>query len=76
MVASALWGALRPADRIPPYRLHVCCAARRHRPARADLAEVLPDVLADAAGADGVVVDLRSPGYQATGMPPGSAIER
>ena len=33
--------------------------------------EVLPDVLADAAGNDGVVVDLRSPSYQGAGMPAG-----
>ena len=30
---------------------------------------VLPAVLAEAAGAAGVVVDLRSPSYQAMGMP-------
>ena len=71
VVASALWGALRPADRIPPYRLHICArliGADRLEPT---WREVLPDVLADAAGADGVVVDLRSPSYQAAGMPAG-----
>ena len=30
---------------------------------------VLPEVLARASGRDGVVVDLRSPSYQAMGMP-------
>ena len=34
---------------------------------------VLPDVLAEAAGRHGVVVDLRSPSYQAVGMPDGLA---
>lgn len=69
VVASALWGALRPIDRIPPYRLHICAhliGIDRLEPTWRD---VLPHVLADAAGTDGVVVDLRSPVYQAAGMP-------
>jgi hypothetical protein len=71
VVVSALWGALRPIDRIPRYRLI----------AHADLAgigrpdhtwrEVLPDVLAAAAGEGGPIVDLRSRPYQAMGMPAG-----
>jgi cytoplasmic iron level regulating protein YaaA (DUF328/UPF0246 family) len=73
VVVSALWGALRPVDRIPPYRLHVCArlvGLDRLEPAwRA----VLPDVFAEAAGSDGVIVDLRSPTYQAVGMPAGLA---
>jgi cytoplasmic iron level regulating protein YaaA (DUF328/UPF0246 family) len=32
---------------------------------------VLPDLLAGAAGSDGLVLDLRSPVYQAIGMPAG-----
>ena len=71
MVASALWGALRPADRIPPYRLHVCGRLIGIDRLKSTWREVLPDVLGEAAGADGVVVDLRSPNYQATGMPTG-----
>jgi cytoplasmic iron level regulating protein YaaA (DUF328/UPF0246 family) len=71
VVTSALWGALRPADRIPSYRLHVCArlvGMDRLEPA---WRTVLPDVLAEAAGSHGVVLDLRSPGYQAAGMPTG-----
>ena len=71
VVTSALWGALRPSDRIPPYRLYL----------HADLIglgrpdwtwrEVLPEVLAEAAGPRGVVVDVRSPPSRAAGMPEG-----
>jgi hypothetical protein len=70
VVASALWGTLRPADR-PPYRLHLCARLIGMDRLDATWREVLTDVLADAAGADGVVVDLRSPVYQAAGMPAG-----
>lgn len=71
VVVSGLWGALRPTDRIPPYRLNICAHLvgmpaleplwRRH----------LPGTLAAAAGARGVVVDCRSGSYQAAGMPAG-----
>ena len=71
VVASALWGALRPADRIPPYRLHLCARLIGVGRLEATWREVLPEVLADAAGADGVVVDLRSPVYEAAGEPAG-----
>jgi cytoplasmic iron level regulating protein YaaA (DUF328/UPF0246 family) len=71
VVASALWGTLRPADRIPPYRLHVCARLIGIDRLKSTWREVLPDVLAEVAGADGVVVDLRSPNYQAAGMPTG-----
>ena len=71
VVASALWGVVRPADRIPSYRLHICA-----RPVGLDRLEptwraVLPGVLAEAAGEDGVVIDLRSPSYQSAGLPAG-----
>lgn len=71
LVVSALWGALRPADRIPPYRLHVCASLIGVDRLEPTWREVLPDVLAGAAGDAGVVVDLRSPTYQAAGMPTG-----
>jgi cytoplasmic iron level regulating protein YaaA (DUF328/UPF0246 family) len=71
VVVSALWGALRPADRIPPYRLLVWARLIGIDRLEAIWREVLPEVLAEAAGNAGVVVDLRSPPYRAIGMPAG-----
>jgi cytoplasmic iron level regulating protein YaaA (DUF328/UPF0246 family) len=71
VVASALWGALRPVDRIPPYRLHLNASLIGIDRLDATWREVLPDVLAQAASDAGVVVDLRSPVYQAAGIPTG-----
>ncbi len=71
VIASSLWGLLRPADRIPAYRLHVCArlvGMDRLEPA---WRTVLPAVLNEAAGPQGVVLDLRSPAYQAIGKPTG-----
>jgi len=73
VVTSALWGALRPSDRIPPYRLHICghlVGMDRLEPA---WREVLPAALGAAAGDHGLVVDLRSPAYLAAGVPDGLA---
>jgi cytoplasmic iron level regulating protein YaaA (DUF328/UPF0246 family) len=71
VVASALWGALRPNDRIPSYRLHVCSRLVGMDRLEPTWRTVLPDALAGAAGGDGIVIDLRSPSYQAIGMPKG-----
>jgi hypothetical protein len=76
VIVSALWGALRPADRIPPYRLHVCAhliGMDRLEPAWRTL---LPHTLADAATGRGPILDLRSPAYQAVGRPAGLDDER
>jgi cytoplasmic iron level regulating protein YaaA (DUF328/UPF0246 family) len=71
VVASALWGALRPSDRIPSYRCHVCARLVGMDRLEPTWRAVLCDALADAAGPHGVVLDLRSPSYQAIGMPTG-----
>lgn len=71
VVVSGLWGAVRPADRIPPYRLNIC-SRLVGTPALEPLwREQLPQTLAAAAGRAGLVVDCRSTSYQAAGMPAG-----
>ena len=65
LIASALWGVVAPADRIPAYRLSI--SARLPRIAglatywRPALEKALPD--------EGLVVDLRSGGYAAAWTP-------
>jgi cytoplasmic iron level regulating protein YaaA (DUF328/UPF0246 family) len=71
VVASALWGLLRLSDRIPSYRLHVCARLVGMDRLEPTWRTVLPEVLATAAGPDGLVLDLRSPVYRAIGMPVG-----
>ena len=72
-IASALWGLVRPQDRIPSYRLSAgttlpglgTLASAWKAPVSAELAEV-----------DGLIVDLRSGGYVALGPIPPSAAAR
>jgi cytoplasmic iron level regulating protein YaaA (DUF328/UPF0246 family) len=71
VIASSLWGVLRPSDRIPSYRLHICSRLVSMDRLEPTWRTVLPDILADAAGPAGLVIDLRSPPYQAIGMPTG-----
>ena len=73
IVTSALWGAVRSDDRIPAYRLHVCSRLAGMDRLEPTWRTVLPAVLAGAAGARGVILDLRSPTYQAVGKPSGLA---
>ena len=69
VIASALWGVLRPADRIPPYRLHICSRLVGMDRLEPTWRAVLGNLLADAAGSEGIVLDVRSPSYRAMGVP-------
>jgi uncharacterized protein len=71
VVTSSLWGVLRPADRIPPYRLHLCAHLAGMDRLEPFWRTVVGDLLAGAAGPDGIVVDLRSPSYRSMGTPSG-----
>ncbi len=69
VIVLALWGALRPADRIPPYRLHVCARLVGMDRLEPGWRPLLEPVLTDAAGERGPILDLRSPSYRAVGRP-------
>lgn len=73
VIASALWGLLRPSDRIPAYRLHICSNLPGIERIDATWRALVSDTLTQAAGERGVILDLRSPMYQATGKPHGLA---
>jgi len=71
MITSALWGALRPSDRIPAYRLRVWSNLVGMDRLEPMWRTILPGLFARIAGPDGVVFDLRPPSFQALGMPTG-----
>ncbi|WP_405058663.1 peroxide stress protein YaaA [Kribbella sp. NBC_01505] len=66
LVVSAAWGALRPADRVPPYRLSMGTTLPGHGPLAGVWREPLAAALAEA---DGVIVDCRSSTYVAAWRP-------
>ena len=71
VIVSALWGAVRPNDRIPAYRLNICAHLVGLGRLEPLWRAALGTVLAEAAGPRGLVVDCRSSSYQAVGMPAG-----
>ena len=75
VVISALWGAVRLRDRIPPYRLNMCGRLPRLGHLPQVWQEPLTDVLPGAARG-GVVVDCRSSGYATAWRPTGATAER
>ena len=75
VVVSALFGALRPGDRVPSYRLSMAVDLPGIGPLAQAWREPLGTVLPAAAGR-GVVVDLRSSTYVAAWKPAGALAER
>lgn len=69
VVVSALWGALRPGDRVPPYRLSMDTDLPGLGPLAAFWRPRLGPALTAAAGR-GLIVDCRSSTYQAPWQPP------
>lgn len=75
VVISALYGALRPTDRIPPYRLSMGVNLGEIGPLAAVWRTPLAAVLPIAAGR-GVIVDCRSSTYGAAWVPQGDLAAR
>ncbi len=75
VIASALWGALRPADRIPPYRLGITADLPGLGPLASWWRPRLRPVLDELAGRS-VIVDCRSSGYAAMWSPTGPQADR
>ncbi len=74
-IASALFGLVRPSDRIPAYRLSGTVSLPRLGPVGGRWRTPLPRVMAEAVG-DGLLVDLRSGTYTALGKPPAELADR
>lgn len=69
LIVSALWGVLRPGDRVPAYRCPAGARLPGHESSRRTWAGPLTDVLPD----DELVVDLRSGPYRELWRGPAAA---
>jgi cytoplasmic iron level regulating protein YaaA (DUF328/UPF0246 family) len=74
-IASALFGLLRPDDRIPAYRLSGNVTLPRLGTVAGRWRTPLPRVMHEMAG-DGLLIDLRSGTYTALGKPPADLAAR
>ena len=74
-ITSALFGLLRPSDRIPAYRLSGGVTLPRLGTVAARWRTPLPPVMHEATG-DGLLIDLRSGTYAALGKPPVDMADR
>lgn len=67
LIASALWGFVRPGDRIPYYRFSAKARLKRIGPPSAWWRDALPGAMPDKPG--DLVVDMRSAAYSAAWNP-------
>ncbi|MET0767739.1 MAG: peroxide stress protein YaaA [Aeromicrobium sp.] len=74
-IASALFGLVRPGDRIPAYRLSGGVTLPRLGTVAGRWRTPLPRAMQEATG-DGLLIDLRSGTYTALGKPPAPLAER
>ncbi|MBM3670018.1 MAG: peroxide stress protein YaaA [Actinobacteria bacterium] len=72
-IASALWGLLRPGDRIPAYRFSADSRIPGLPPLAKLWSEPVGDAIADSAG---VIVDMRSGGYEKLAPVPAECADR
>ena len=76
LVFSGLFGVLRLGDRVPAHRLAADVSLPGVGPVASVWRAALDDVLAEAAGRSGLVVDLRSSSYAAMWRPAGELARR
>ena len=76
VVVSALFGALRLADRVPPYRVNICSTLPDVGYLSHEWRRALPEALDAAVKPRELVVDCRSSTYAAVWRPQGQRAER